>query len=143
MSKMPGEVICTELIFRIKTELRKVVCPDGHHIPMFAGIRRRIFKEAYRSRTYEHVPSLFHRHILRIGLPVGKRIGSHIMGWEGLGPTSTLTVVEDMVHKSSGEFCIVFQEYWKRRIGYINSSDRSVAVVFLGKEHKKSFRCHH
>ena len=131
MSEMTGEIIRTQLIFRIKTKFTKIVCPHRHHFPMFLGILRTVLISTHCCCSYQHVSCFLNRHIIRIGLTICQRVGSHIMSWERFIPSTTFAIMENMIHQCSCKFCIILEENRERRICNIYSSYRSVAVILL------------
>ena len=107
---MSGKVICTELILRVQAELLQIFGPGGHCLPMLCCIFGIAGIMADCSRKRKHVPSLLDRHVTAIGLTVGDRIGSYIMGRERLGPLAALTVIIDMVHEAFCQRRVIQQE---------------------------------
>ena len=109
MGKVSGEVIGTELVFRVKSLFHQIVGPGGEHFPMFGSIVGIAFYCSNGSCKNQHVSTLFHRHIASVYLAVGKRISTQIMGGEGLGPFTAFTIMEDTVHHALLQFRIINQ----------------------------------
>ena len=108
---MACEVICTELVCRVKSEFNQIVCPCGKSLPVLLRIGSVILHIAYRSREDNHVPGLFNRHVASVYLSVGKRVCPDVMGCERLGPFPALRIVEDVVHHRFRKLRVVVQEY--------------------------------
>lgn len=72
MRKVSGEVIGTELVFRVKSLFHQIVCPSGEHFPMFGSIVGIAFYGSNGSCKNQHVSTLFHRHIASVDLPLAR-----------------------------------------------------------------------
>ena len=88
------------------------------------------------SRKNQHVSTLLNRHIASVNLSVGKRIGTQIMGGEGLGPFAAFTIMEDTVHHAFLQFRIIDQIEGSRGVGQVHRIDTAVTVVFLRQPQK-------
>ena len=95
---MACKIIGAELVGRVKAKLRQILGPGGEHSPVTCRIVGITLDHCQRGCENEHVAGLLDGHVLAIGLPVGQRIGTHVMRREGFGPPSVLAIVKDMVH---------------------------------------------
>ena len=128
---MTGEIISTKLLCRIKTKLGKIIYPGRKCIPVLGRIIS-ITLYLRESRTKNnHVATFFHGHVGPISHSICKRIFTHIMRRERLGPLSAFAIIENRVKKSFHKFGIVEEEHGSRRISHIHSSDRSIGKIFF------------
>ena len=100
MGQVSGKIIRTQLIFRIKSLFQQIISPNTQRLPMFTSIIRITFAQSDGSCQNQHIPTFFDRHIERICLPVGMRIGSDIMGGKRLVPSSAFAVMENRIQHS-------------------------------------------
>ena len=136
MGKVSGEVIGTELVLRIESLFHQIVGPGGEHFPMFGRIAGIALYGSNGSRKNQHVSTLLNRHITSVNLSVGKRIGTQIMGGEGLSPFATFTIMEDTVHHAFLQFRIIDQIEGSRGVGQVHRIDTAVTIVFLRQPQK-------
>ena len=140
MGEVTCKVIRTKLILRVQTEFLKILHPGGEGLPMPEGIVCIALVMTYCRGEGKHVSGLLDRHVPAVGLAVGKRIGSHIVGRERLGPLSALAVIVDMVHEALCQYRIVEEEERSGRIGHVHGSDGAVAVVLLREPENVALR---
>ena len=123
---MAGKIVGTELIGRVLTIFRKVVGPLGDDVPVFVHIGGAAVLFAQLCGQYEHITSLFQRHITAINLTIGDGVGSQIVSGERLCPAFVKRIVEDGGHHGFLQFGVVAEEQRSLGIGEVHGIHATV-----------------
>ena len=134
VGEVSRKIVRAELVLRVETLFDEVVGPRGECLPVLPCIVGIAFGSTEGRRHDQHVASLLDGHVATIGLAVGQRVGSHVVGREGLGPASAFAVIVDVVHDALEQLRVVVEEDGRRGVGDVDRSDQTAAVVLLREE---------
>ena len=134
MGPVAGEVVGTELVSRVLPIGYEIVGPGLHNIPVTLSVLRIAIEHGEHGCQGKHVAAFLDGHVATIGLAVGYRIGTHVVGSKGLAPATALAVLEYTGHHGLLQLGVIAEEERGLGISKVYRINATVRVVLLREE---------